>query len=134
MKKGFTLVEMLAVIIIIGVLSLVMIPSIESIIEESEKDTYEAQVEFILSGLKNYVADNIFKFSLEENQSKTITLGELKTSGYVDVDIRNPETDECFSNNTNLIVTKENNKFKYSIDSIDKIKFYESDTCDVDLE
>ena len=39
-KKGFTLVELLAVIVIMGILMMVAIPSISRVIESSRKDTF----------------------------------------------------------------------------------------------
>ena len=39
-KKGFTLVELLAVIVIMGILMMVAIPSINRVIENSRKDTF----------------------------------------------------------------------------------------------
>lgn len=39
-KKGFTLVELLAVIVIMGILMMIAIPSISRIIESSRKDTF----------------------------------------------------------------------------------------------
>ena len=38
MKKGFTLVEMLAVITLLGLLALVIIPASEAIIKNSKND------------------------------------------------------------------------------------------------
>lgn len=42
MKKGFTLVELLAVIIIIGLISVIIVPRVQNTISESKKNTYEA--------------------------------------------------------------------------------------------
>ena len=39
-KNGFTLVELLAVIAIMGILMMVAIPSISRVIENSRKDTF----------------------------------------------------------------------------------------------
>lgn len=129
-NRGFTLVEILAVITIIALLSLILIPSIDAIIKSSKEDTYEIQVDLILAGLENWAANNVFRLPSEEDASMTITLGELKKSGFVDVDVRNPKTDECFSNDLALKITKKNNKYKYEIDN-STLTFYSSDTCEV---
>ena len=42
MKKGFTLVELLAVVIILGILAVVIVPKIQQTIKDSKKNTYEA--------------------------------------------------------------------------------------------
>lgn len=129
-NKGFTLVEILAVITIIALLSLILIPSIDAIIKSSKEDTYKIQVNLILGGLENWAANNVFKLPSEEDDSMTITLGDLKKAGFVDVEVRNPKTDECFSNDLVLKITKKNNKYKYEIDE-STLTFYSSDTCEV---
>lgn len=129
-NKGFTLVEILAVITIIGLLSLIVIPSIDAIIKSSKEDTYDVQINLILAGLENWAADNVFELPSVEDTTKTITLGQLKTSGFIDVDVRNPKTDECFSNDIVLKITKKNNKYKYEVDE-STISFYEATTCEV---
>lgn len=45
---GFTLVELLAVIVIIGFISVITIPSISNTIVESEKATFESQARGIV--------------------------------------------------------------------------------------
>lgn len=129
-SKGFTLVEILAVITIIGLLSLIVIPSIDAIIKSSKDDTYEVQINLILAGLENWAAANVFELPSVENGVETITLGELKTSGFIDVDIRNPKTDECFRNDIVLKITKKNNKYKYEVDE-STIAFIDAETCEV---
>ena len=44
MKKGFTLVELLAVIILLGVIGLIVVPSITKTINNSKEDLYNDQI------------------------------------------------------------------------------------------
>ena len=53
MKKGFTLVEMLAVITLLGLLALVIIPASEAIIKNSKNDSYNIQIQNIKNAMKN---------------------------------------------------------------------------------
>lgn len=130
-NKGFTLVEILAVITIVAVLILILVPSVDAIIKAGKDDTYEIQTDLIKSGLKDWAAANAFSLPAAEGENVTITLGELKTGGFVPIEIRNPKTNECFSNDIVLKVTKQNNKYKYDIDN-NTITFFESDTCEVE--
>ena len=55
MKKGFTLVEMLAVIIILSLFSLIGIISVESIIKKGTEKSYQAQIGEIKTAAENLV-------------------------------------------------------------------------------
>lgn len=58
-KKGFTLVELLAVIIILGVLLLIAIPAMNSVIENAKKDAF-------VSTAKNYISQVRYE-ALQQN-------------------------------------------------------------------
>ncbi|HPF83373.1 MAG TPA: prepilin-type N-terminal cleavage/methylation domain-containing protein [Bacilli bacterium] len=47
-KKGFTLVELLAVILILGIIALIAIPAIINIIDESQKGAFKASMENVV--------------------------------------------------------------------------------------
>ncbi len=129
-NKGFTLVEIIAVIAIIGILALIIIPGIDSIIKSSNDDVYELQLGVIKDGLKHYAAANVLTMPSNEDETFTITLGDVKKAGYLDVDIRNPKTEECFNNDIVLKITMKNKKYVYEIDE-STIGFNDSETCEV---
>ena len=54
-KKWFTLIELLAVIIILGILMLVAIPSVTKYISDSRKEGYVATAKTIIDGTRNLV-------------------------------------------------------------------------------
>ena len=61
-KKGFTLVELLATIIIIGVLLLVAIPSVSNSIKKAEKKTFKSSAQALIRTGNNFFADSGFSF------------------------------------------------------------------------
>lgn len=57
-QKGLTLIELLAVIVILGIIAAIAIPSIGGIINKSEKDAQVAEGIQIISAAKIYTTSN----------------------------------------------------------------------------
>ena len=115
MKKGFTLVELLAVLVILGLIGLLVFPAIERAIKGVRKDLYETQKTAIIDGLKNWIADNPKSLPEENGQIIYVSLGQLKIGSYVDINITNPKTDKLFDTATKVLIKRENNKYKYEV-------------------
>ena len=77
-KKGFTLVELLGVIIILSIIMLIAIPNITSVLERSKKDTYLTDAKKLVS-LTQY---EIRKGNVDKpatGEIKIVTLKSLAT-------------------------------------------------------
>jgi len=78
-EKGFTLVELLAVIVILGIIGAIAVPSIAGVIENSKKDAHIANAQSLLEAARLYdVSDDI------ENTGGTVKYSTLKTNGFID--------------------------------------------------
>ncbi len=58
MKKGFTLVELLAIIVIIGILSTIGIAVYNNVQKEAKHKLYDEQLETIKSAVRTYITEN----------------------------------------------------------------------------
>lgn len=113
--KAFTLVELMGVLVIIGVLSAVLIPVISNVLKENKEKAYQVQLQNITLAAKNFVSDNMFLIPETEGDSISITLGQLKKSGYIETSIINPKTKQEISNCLKIEVKKINNNYEYTI-------------------
>lgn len=128
-NKGFTLVEILAVVMIIGILALICIPAINSMIDKSKEKTLEEQKSAILLNLKNWAAANVMTLPTTEGATVEVTINELKKKGFIDEDLRNPLNNKCFDNSTILVVTRNHNNYEYSFKDGENINY--TDTCSI---
>lgn len=88
-KKGFTLVELLAVIVILGVLLLIAVPSVNNIITNSRKKAFLSQVKLAVENVQTTAS--IEKESISE--TCYIKISDIKLergtwdnhSGYIQV-------------------------------------------------
>lgn len=122
-KKGFTLVELLAVIIILSLLALLASTSVSKIVKDSKSDLYDTQIELIKSAAEAWGADNLYDLP-DAGTCKTLTLKDLKQYGLIDPEIKDPRTNKLFSDNLMIKITGEENKYglnniTYEVDSND---------------
>lgn len=118
-NKGFTLVELLAVIVILSLIMILVTPLVNKFITNSENSTYDFQIKTIEDSAINFTIEYGNYIDLDDF---TIDLKLLKDLAFVDFDIKNPKTNKYFSDDTLIKLTK--NKGNYKAQVID----YDSDT------
>jgi competence protein ComGC len=116
-NKAFTLVELLGVIVLIGILSVVIIPKVSDSIQNSKETSYIAQEDMIKKAVNDFLIENTN--ILETNDTITITLGTLKQGGYLPISIKNPKTRKEFSNESLITITKNGSNYDISLSLID---------------
>jgi len=110
--RGFTLIEVMGVIILLAVIGLIVTPLITSLMNDGREKTNEVQIKAIKSAAKNYITEN--KYFLDCSVKCDITLGELKKEGYLyEGDITNIKNNQIYSDNDIVRIQKEDNKYKY---------------------
>lgn len=110
-KKGFTLVELLAVIVILGVLLLIAVPAVQNIIKSSKRKAFESAAKLAVENVETvastekiedsiaecYVPINKYTYTITDKDGKTekVTVEGIKlergsfgtgTTGYIKVD------------------------------------------------
>jgi len=107
-KKGFTLVELLGVIVILSILVLISIPIINSIVNDSKKQIKETNVITILDAAYSWAMDDELNIELPENDNEfiTVTLDTIKKSGHLKKEVINAETGTAYADNCVITITK----------------------------
>lgn len=92
-KKGFTLVELLAILAILALVAIITFPAIAGAINRSKERTYESQVKLIEDAAGGYVSENI-KDVFPDNQTDAyLSIAELKAHKVLeDKEIMNNKT------------------------------------------
>lgn len=111
-NKAFTLTELLAIIIILGLLATIAAPNIMSAINKSNKKAVERQEKLIEEAAERWAVDNPRDLSAKMTENEAvIKVEELQDKGYLDNDIKNPskkdKMDGC------VLIKKQNNIYKY---------------------
>lgn len=112
-NNGFTLIELLGVVIILAVIFILVFPSVTNILLQSKETVYQKQINDILTAAYNFSLKNI-NYLPEKNNKSYVTLGQLKYEGLVEVNIKNPETNEIFEDNLVISIHNVGANYKYS--------------------
>ena len=90
MKKGFTLIEMLGVIVILSLLTLVTYTGVSTMNRNYKEKEFEDYKKTLCMAAKTYISRESIKIEDEVN----IQVNELLVNGYIDKVVENPETEQ----------------------------------------
>lgn len=117
-NKGFTLAEVLAVIVILAIIGLITIPIYNNIINNSKKQTYTDSMHALINELERYVISDISsKYTSEvsitsldlELNNHNITSGNFYVNNSFITLVNVTNDDYCANGNkNNLIITTGN--------------------------
>ena len=114
-KKGFTLVELLAVIIILSLVLVIAVPSVNKYIKQSKEKAYDAQISTIIEAAQAYASANSGLLPRKEEFVVKITLGQLKSSGLIKEEVKNPNDDKYFDDALTIEIKKKGETYTYDI-------------------
>lgn len=130
MKKenGFTLVEIITVIVIIGLLALIIFPNIMDTTEGTKEEAYNQKINLIKQSAVDYGISNQYNLKNSNSQCEIgtnsypcikITVGDLADAGFLNYDyetshvIINPNSKKSINNCEISIYYRNNNVYAY---------------------
>jgi prepilin-type N-terminal cleavage/methylation domain-containing protein len=105
MKKGFTIIELLSVLVILVVIGLLIIPSISKDITKSKEKAYQADIATIKYACREWITENPSELT-NVTFFKMIKIKRLQEDGFLGYDMKNPKTRNAFVDEEVKIVKK----------------------------
>ena len=113
-SKAFTLVELLAVIVILGILSVVGITAVSKYIEKARNETNIEAKDTLLVAAKQYLQDNKDQAPKAIGEYKIITAKELKDTKYLTSDLKNSRGETCMKESFVRVYKSEGTDYSYT--------------------
>lgn len=105
-NKGFTLVELLATVTILGILSVIAISSVSGLLEKGRTEHYKTIEKQMIQAAKSYVQINRGALPKNQNGTTTITLETLVNSKYINQPKDHNEKNNCNLTDSSVEITK----------------------------
>ena len=80
-KKAFTLIELLAVIVVLGILALIVTPILINVVKDSNEKSYKLSADGYISAVNDYILSNQLDGKKVENGKYNIKNLDVKISG-----------------------------------------------------
>ena len=103
-NKGLTLVELIAVLVILSVMALIVTPNIYGSIKNYKEQLYETQIDNIKEAGKNWATDNITMLPEDDTYALSVDIKTLQDGGYLKDKLDNPKGGYFDDTNTFVLI------------------------------
>ena len=114
-KRGFTLMELLAVIALLTLMGLIVIPIVENSINSGKDDLYITQIDSVKASLKKYAIEEVNPRIRNSYDDDYLSLYLLKIAGFVSLDIKDPRTEKLLPDDMLLRIEKREKSYVYEV-------------------
>ena len=120
-KNGFTLAELMGVIVILSIIATIVLVTADRSIKNSQTTTCLAQEKNIIEGVKVFVTDYPDRLPTVAGSAgvKQVTMKELQDGGYIEEGLVNPMTDKAYPATMKVNITTTTGKdYQYEITNL----------------
>ena len=114
MKNGFTLVELLAVIMLLGIISLIAMPAVGKMLSRSRERALIGVKNELINVTKEYTADNLDLLPSNDGEYICVSIETLENSSYISNDeVIDPTTNERLEGFIKVTYLSKYSNYKY---------------------
>ena len=123
-KKGFSLIELLAVIVILGIILAISTVAVNSIRKKQDFENRRNTISGILTGARRYASDHNTLDNLTNTYNPKIKVQDIVDGGYADMDTN--EYSDIYGKNVTVVLCAAtsgetiSSKVKYTIEDEDE--------------
>ena len=124
-NRGFTLLELIATLIVLSIVALIAIPNIKENLNEAKQGIKNTQLESIVNSAKSWAADNINNLPTKNNEAVYVFLKDLQSGGYIDNELYENTDGDKYNDNIFVLIkcevieanewNNENYKYTYTL-------------------
>lgn len=111
-KKGFTLVELLAVIVLLSIIAVITTPVVINVIGESKEKTYNEQINIIQKAAERWGTQNVNILST----APCVCVKTLASKGYLSKIPKNPKDSTAMNGKVNIGYDEDHKQYVYEYD------------------
>ena len=113
-KKGFSLVELLAVVVILGILAAVGLGVTSNLIDRANKDKMDSQKNIVTMSAQTYMQNNKNLVPKIIGESINVKISDLRSSNYLTEDIKNTKGESCMEKSYVRVYKLSNSEYTYT--------------------